>query len=122
VKRSDKTHLKEVLDQAARARVLFPRAKRPEAGGGPTTIDQLDATTLQVLLALTEQAEHTTPALAQRLAIGQGTVATVLTRLEEAGLITQVVAADARYRSRQLTPAGEQIVQRFAARLTRESQ
>lgn len=96
--------LRRLIELPALVRRLYPR-------GG---FEGLDAHTLQVLVAVACQEETTVGEIVDRLALGQGTVSTAASRLQEAALIqSKASKADGRRRLLTTTAKGRRLVARF---------
>jgi DNA-binding MarR family transcriptional regulator len=104
--KDDTEKLRHLIEVPATARRLYPR-------GG---FEGLEPNHLQILIALRLAAGMTVNELVETLTLGQGTVSTGLSILEDRGLVKAKSDPDDRRRRRQqLTAAGEQTVARFVA-------
>lgn len=86
-------------------------ARRLYQRGG---FEDLEANTLQVLIAVQLMAQPTVGELTDELALAQGTVSTALSQLQERGLVTALAdPSDGRRQRQRITQEGRLLVRRF---------
>lgn len=104
------------IDLLLHAPAITRRLYRARAETG----DELSAIEMQVLVALSEDADQHVDQIASRLALGSSTVYYAFSALEKAGMVTvERGAGHPRRQRRPLTPAGDEEVARLVAEARR---